>query len=156
MHGWIPVYDKWSQRFLSVAQLVAGWSKDPSTQVGAVLTDGQRRVISTGFNGFPERVGDDERLFDRANKYKMVVHAEANAIINATRSTMDARAFVTHVPCSSCMALLINAGISHITCPEPSADYLSRWEESAKLSTAMATEAGIQLRLLTKPSQETN
>ncbi|NMU72603.1 cell division protein DedD, partial [Vibrio parahaemolyticus] len=29
---------KWAKRFYQMAELVASWSKDPSTQVGAVIT----------------------------------------------------------------------------------------------------------------------
>ena len=29
--------DRWDRRYVGLAQHVAGWSKDPSTKVGAVL-----------------------------------------------------------------------------------------------------------------------
>ena len=44
--------EKWDRRFMDMARLVASWSKDPSSQVGAVITRG-KFVISVGFNGFP-------------------------------------------------------------------------------------------------------
>ena len=31
--------DKWDQRFMDLANFVAAWSKDPSTQVGAVIAN---------------------------------------------------------------------------------------------------------------------
>lgn len=49
----------WPQRFLELAQLVASWSKDPSTQVGAVIVDANRRVVSLGYNGPPRGTSDD-------------------------------------------------------------------------------------------------
>lgn len=49
---------KWDSRFMDLARLVAGWSKDPSTQVGAVIVDPDKRIVSTGFNGFPRCVND--------------------------------------------------------------------------------------------------
>lgn len=36
---------KWDARFLDLAALVASWSRDPSTQVGAVIADGINRII---------------------------------------------------------------------------------------------------------------
>jgi len=42
----------WDYRFLAMVQLVAAWSKDPSSKVGSVITDG-KRIVSLGFNGFP-------------------------------------------------------------------------------------------------------
>jgi deoxycytidylate deaminase len=41
---------KWDRRFLELARHVAAWSKDPSTQVGAVVAEG-KRVVSLGYNG---------------------------------------------------------------------------------------------------------
>ena len=44
---------RWADKFIGLAQHVATWSKDPSTQVGAVLVDRRMRVIGMGYNGFP-------------------------------------------------------------------------------------------------------
>ena len=53
--------NKWDMRFLELAALVATWSKDPSTQVGAVIVDSAKRIVSVGFNGAPR--GVQEQLF---------------------------------------------------------------------------------------------
>ena len=47
---------KWNRRFLKIAREGATWSKDPSTQVGAVIVDQDQRVVSLGYNGPPWRV----------------------------------------------------------------------------------------------------
>ena len=75
--------NKWDQRFIDLAMHIADWSKDPSTKVGAVVVDpSTRRVVSTGFNGFPVGVEDTaDRLENREIKYEMVVHAEQNALV---------------------------------------------------------------------------
>jgi dCMP deaminase len=79
--------DKWDRRFIELAKLISSWSKDPSTQAGAVITDNKRRVISMGYNGLAQGVEDlPERLNNREIKYKMFVHAERNAIIFARQS----------------------------------------------------------------------
>ena len=48
--------EKWDYRFLEQACLTASWSKDPIKQVGCVLIDEQRRIVSTGYNGPPRDV----------------------------------------------------------------------------------------------------
>lgn len=73
----------WDDRFLELATVISSWSKDPSTQVGAVIVDDDNRVISIGYNGFPKGIKDDHRLSNRDLKYEMVVHAEANALLFA-------------------------------------------------------------------------
>jgi dCMP deaminase len=75
--------NKWDKNFLELAKTVSTFSKDPSTQVGAVIVDDDKRVISIGYNGFPKGVRDDHRLDNRELKYEMIVHAEANALLFA-------------------------------------------------------------------------
>ena len=78
--------DKWDQRFLDLAAHIAGWSKDPSTKVGCVVVGEDREIRSTGFNGFPRGISDDnDRLTDREKKYPLICHAEENAIMHAAR-----------------------------------------------------------------------
>ncbi|MEG1463000.1 MAG: cytidine deaminase, partial [Anaerorhabdus sp.] len=43
----------WDQYFMGLAHLSALRSKDPSTQVGAVIVDSTNRVVSIGYNGLP-------------------------------------------------------------------------------------------------------
>ena len=69
----------WDLRFLDMSQLISSWSKDPSTQVGAVIVDSNNRVVSVGYNGFPQGISDDYRLDNRETKYKMILPAECNA-----------------------------------------------------------------------------
>jgi dCMP deaminase len=77
----------WDLRFLTLAKTVSTWSKDPSTKVGAVIVDKNRRVVSLGYNGFPKGVKDTiEKLEDREQKYKHMVHAERNAMLFANKS----------------------------------------------------------------------
>ena len=77
--------NKWDQRYLKLAYEVAQWSKDPSSKIGAVTVGAKGQVLSQGFNGLPRGLKDSfTRLHDRETKYKFVVHAEMNAIYNAT------------------------------------------------------------------------
>jgi len=110
----------WDHRFLGLARHIAGWSKDPSTQVGSVIVDPMLRVVSTGFNGLPSGVEDTiERLSNRSIKYDMVVHAERNAIIDAKRDLSGASLYVWPVmPCSVCAAMIIQTGVSEVVAVE--------------------------------------
>ncbi len=102
----------WDERFLELATLVSSWSKDPSTKVGCVLVGPDKVVLSVGYNGFPRGVEDSsERLNQRDIKYRMVQHAETNAIQNAQGNLRGATVYVTHKPCSNCCGALIQAGL---------------------------------------------
>ena len=48
--------NKWDKRYLALAKEVASWSKDPSTQVGAITVGNKKEVLSQGFNGFPRGI----------------------------------------------------------------------------------------------------
>ena len=76
---------KWDHRYLSLAERISSWSKDPSTKIGAICVGSQGQVLSQGYNGFPRGIKDRESYYaDRETKLKYVVHAEMNVIYNAT------------------------------------------------------------------------
>jgi dCMP deaminase len=137
--------EKWDKRFLGLAQHVSAWSKDPSTKVGAVVVDQHHRVISLGFNGFARGVVDsEERLNDRETKYKMVVHAESNALLFAKMDMWDATIYVwPFMPCAACAAKIIQAGIKRVVAPEASPELKERWGTDMKLTEQMFKEVGI-------------
>lgn len=133
---------KWTRRFMDLAAHVAQWSKDPSTKVGAVIVDEHKSVLAMGYNGFPRGVYDTEtRLNERTLKYPLTVHAEANAIVAATRSVRGKILVVTMFPCPECTKLLIQAGIETVVCPPP----VDRepWREGAAWSSTMLQEAQV-------------
>lgn len=134
---------KWDSRFLNIALQVASWSKDPSTQVGAVLVDLGRRIIGVGYNGFPRGCNDDKALYaDREVKYKRVVHAEVNAILNAITAPAGAILYCTHHPCSACTAQLIQAGIERVVFIR-NPDFDNRYRADQLEAQQLLKEAGI-------------
>ncbi len=142
------ILDKWDERYLSLAKKVSTWSKDPSTQVGAVTVGRKKEVLSQGFNGFPRGIHDtDERYHDREIKYKFVVHAEMNAIYNATYSgtSLDkATLYVYGLPiCSECAKGIIQVGIKRVVIEN--SKELDNWNQSVRLSQEMFNETGIKL-----------
>ena len=139
--------NKWDQRFLRIAHEVSSWSRDPGTTVGCVLVK-NRRILSTGYNGFPVGLSDSLDLYqDREYKLAVTVHAEANAIINAAKNgavTDGSTAYVTFPPCSQCAAALIQAGVSEVICPNP-ANAPDRWRAIFMLANEMLNDAGVTI-----------
>lgn len=133
---------KWQKRFLELSEHISKWSYDPSTKVGAVITDSNNRIISVGYNGFPKGVDDSpERYANRELKYKMIVHGERNAILFAGQSLKGATLYTWPLgPCPQCAGMVIQSGISHVVFPATSNP---RWFEDIELSKKMFTEAGL-------------
>jgi dCMP deaminase len=144
----------WNRRFLDLAEHISNWSKDPSRKIGAVIVNSDRQILSVGYNGFPRGIKDlNERLQDRDIKYSLIVHAEMNAIYNATHngiSLKDSILFVTGLPvCSDCARGIIQVGIKTVIMPyevytEMSANIDSKWTNSWLLTEKMFIEAGIK------------
>jgi len=112
-------YISWDQYFMGVALLSAMRSKDPATQVGACIVNEKKRIVGIGYNGFPYGVEDDDFPWEKGDswlesKYPYVVHAEPNAILNATVSLENATLYVTLFPCNECAKLIIQSGINEV------------------------------------------
>lgn len=109
----------WDECFMGLAHLSAMRSKDPSTQVGAVIVSNEHRVVSIGYNGFPNGCSDDVFPWDREGefgntKYPYVVHAELNAILNSKNDLRGCSLYVSLFPCNECAKAIIQSGISRI------------------------------------------
>ncbi|MCK1671045.1 dCMP deaminase family protein [Bradyrhizobium sp. 150] len=136
----------WPNYFLRVAGVVSIASKDPSTQVGAVIVRPDRTMASFGFNGFPRGVVDSpDRLNDRPTKYSFTVHAEANAILTAREPLHGYTMYSTLFPCSDCAKLIIQSGIRFVCSPVYEVE---RWRSSFMLSEQMFREAGVAWQLI--------
>ena len=113
-------YISWDEYFMGVAILASQRSKDPSTQVGACIIDGEKRILSTGYNGFPQGCSDDEFPWNRDEskgdtKYQYVVHAELNAILNASgKKLAGSTVYVGLFPCHECAKAIIQSGIKEV------------------------------------------
>lgn len=139
--------DKWDFRYLRMAKLVASWSKDPNSKVGAVIIR-QNRVVASGFNGFPQEVRDTHsRLEDSDIKLEMVVHAEINALVVAGRSCEGATIYVSGKPvCARCAGPIIQSGIKRVVAPHPSTvETTSKWRRTGEIAAQMFAEAGVIL-----------
>ena len=139
----------WDARFLDMAALVATWSKDPSTQVGAVITRG-KFVVSLGFNGHPSGIDDsDARLHEREVKYRTIIHAEMNAILSARQPLEGCTLYVVpFMPCSNCGAVIVQSGIKRVVTLESNNE---RWLESFEFTRGIFAEAGVELVIRPAP-----
>src|SRR5262245_29713396 len=102
-----------------MAEVAKKRSKDPKSQVGAVIVSQERVVLATGYNGPARGVLDlSERILsDKTEKLRWMCHAEANAIFNATRSgtvLTGSMMYVTKFPCVGCAGAIVQAGLRRI------------------------------------------
>ena len=102
------------------AKLISKRAKDPNTQVGAGIVSSDDRILSVGYNGFPNGCSDDEFPWTREGdamdtKYLYVTHSELNAILNYRGGSLEgAKLYVTLFPCNECAKAIIQAGIKTI------------------------------------------
>lgn len=142
--------DKWDQRFLQLAKHIASWSKDPSTQTGAVIVAPDRSVVSVGYNGFARGVDDSpERYKNRELKYKLIVHCERNAILSAHRDLRYCTLYTwPFMSCSACAAMVIQTGITRCVAPPIPEHLLLRWADDMNLSRIQFEEACVTLDII--------
>lgn len=132
---------------MGIAQLSSKRSKDPKTQVGACIVNHENKIVGIGYNGFPKGISDDDFPWqDQGDylqtKYPFVVHAEANAILNASQNLNDCKLFVTLFPCNECTKLIIQSGIKELV-------YISNKDEGKDFQIAsknMLEKAQVKLR----------
>lgn len=108
----------WDEYFMGVAMLSAQRSKDPMTRVGCCIVQ-DRKIVAVGYNGMPYGCDDTEYPWGREgtpleSKYLYVVHAELNAILNATSSLIGATLYTSLFPCNECCKAIIQSGIKKI------------------------------------------
>lgn len=110
----------WDDCFMSMAIIASKRSKDPSSQVGAVIVDNEHKVVSIGYNGMPRSLDDKDLSWNKNegldNKYLYVCHAEFNAILNVRNgsSVNGCTVYVTLFPCNECAKAMIQTGIKKI------------------------------------------
>ena len=110
----------WDEYFMGVAKLSAKRSKDPNTQVGCCIVNQDKRIVAVGYNGLPRGCSDEDFPWNNRQgalqdtKYAYVVHAELNAILNATTPLTGCSLYVTLFPCNECMKSIIQSGIKEV------------------------------------------
>ncbi|HOP85437.1 MAG TPA: cytidine/deoxycytidylate deaminase family protein [Syntrophorhabdaceae bacterium] len=139
----------WDNYFMEIARIVSKRSTCIRRQVGALIVK-DKRILSTGYNGAPKGLKhciDRGCLREKMNiasgeRHELCrgLHAEQNAIIQAALhgvSINGAEIYSTHLPCSICMKMIINAGITKVT-------YLDGYQD--ELSIELIKESNIKLK----------
>ena len=149
MSDYIPL--DWSTYSLNIADVVRTKSKDPSTQVGAVIVGPNNQIVSTGFNGFPRGINEwSPKRWERPLKYSYVEHAERNAIYNAVRPILEGCTMYTvgfgppNVPCTDCARAVIQSGIIRVV-GRPTKPAAERWTDNLAVANEMLAEAGVHV-----------
>ena len=98
--------------YMTLARAVSVASQCHRKKVGAVLVDGEGRIVSTGYNGTPAKSTKQAEIDNETQPY--VIHAEINAILFAKRDLKGCRLFVTTSPCLHCAAMIVQSGITEV------------------------------------------
>ena len=142
--------EKKAGKYLVLAKQIALFSKDQSTQVGALVLGPSHEIRSTGYNGAPRgcKADEDDRGITRPEKYFWFSHAEINAITNAARVGTPLEGsdlVVTHFPCMDCARAIVQAGIVAVYVPEPTPEFLERWGEHVERTKLLFGECGVKV-----------
>lgn len=146
----MTINSKWDIRFMKLAREISKWSKDPSTRIGAVIVNDERRILATGYNGFPRGIEDtEERLNDREQKYPLIVHGEMNALMNALYSGVSVKGATIYVwglpVCAECTKNVIQAGIKRVVITYTE-NAPKKWQAQwNNMSKPMYDEAGVSI-----------
>jgi len=140
--------NKWDKRFLDMAKLVSTWSKDPSTQTGAVIVRPDKSVCSVGYNGFPKNMPDHDELYNnREEKYSRIIHCEMNAMNFSHDTSMEGYTLYTYpfLSCDRCFVHMVQAGITRFVSPTCPPALEERWGDAFDRVRGYAKECGIQV-----------
>lgn len=137
----------WKIYFLEMTELIAKKSKDPSTKCGAVIVGQDNTIKGCGYNGFPRGIEYSNEKLQRPAKYKLICHAELNAILNCGRNgvpLLGTTIYINAPPCSDCAKAIIQSGIEKvITKKQHVFSNREDWQESFNLAQQMLDEAGV-------------
>ena len=145
------INETWLSYFMNIARVVSSKSKDPSTKVGAIAVDTTtKRILATGYNGFPAGVKEKAERWERPTKYAFVAHSELNIVASAARFGINltgSTLFVTLHPCVDCAKVIASAGFKNVIYideemkPQAGRDWVTLLEHSK----AIFSESGIGL-----------
>jgi dCMP deaminase len=148
----------WDEFFMGVAVLASMRSKDPSTKHGSCIINPEtKRIISVGYSGMP--LGDDKNYpWDRDakdrkdTKYPYVIHAEMNAIFNASLPLSGTTMYIyspkKYLPCNECMKSIVQVGIKEVVVGDYEVVNTKEYDWSPTLK--MFEVSGIKLRAIGK------
>jgi dCMP deaminase len=136
----------WHTYFLEMAKLAATRSKHPRSQHGAVLVDGDHRIVATGYNGAPSGFPDSEVDWTpgmTGTARDWTIHAEENALLYAGFvAAKGCDLYVTGLPCPRCLLRAAQCGVVRLICGD--ATY-SNAEDDAEILRKLIRLTGIDV-----------
>ena len=140
---------EWDEYFMKIAETVAVKSKDPSSKMGCVSVDKNKRVVSLGYNGMLQGADESKMtLSERPMKYYFAIHSEMNAILFAHQDLTGCTIYNRVATCENCLKYCLQAGIkrfvykdlrvhSHSTDPKKSMTNIETDEAVIRLLSSM-------------------
>lgn len=102
----------WDEYFMDIADAVSKKSKDPSSKLGCVIVDKNKRVVSLGYNGMVQGANESKMtLSERPMKYYFAIHAEMNAVIFSHQDLTGCTLYNRVATCENCLKYCLQAGI---------------------------------------------
>ena len=145
---------EWDEYFLNIAEAVAEKSKDPSSKMGCVIVDKNKRVISLGYNGLPQGADESKMtLSERPMKYHFVIHSEMNALIFARYDVTGCTVYNRVATCDNCLKHCLQAGIKRFVYKELRVH--SHSTDPKKSMTNIETDEAVIRLLASMPEVET-
>ena len=138
-------------KFLKEADFKAKlFSKDKKRKVGAIILEKDSLIqLSCGYNGLPRKLKETKKRWLKENKHLYVIHAETNAIIQASRTNSNINNCImvcNRFPCHNCCLNIIQVGIKLLITIEPDWNTLSeKWKKSFYASKEMLDELKIEI-----------
>lgn len=139
----------WDEYFMKIAETVAIKSKDPSSKMGCVIVDKNKRVVSLGYNGMVQGADESKMtLSERPMKYYFATHSEMNAVLFAHQDLTGCTIYNRVATCENCLKYCLQAGItrfvynelrvhSHSTDPKKSMTNIETDEAIIRLLASM-------------------
>jgi dCMP deaminase len=120
------------------------YSPDPSTKVGAIILTQSHMFM--GWNHLPPGL-DNFDLTDRALKYKIIEHAERDAIFKAAKEGVSLEGATMYCPwaaCCDCARAIVLSGIKEVVCHGNALEMTpDRWREDTELAKKIFEASGV-------------
>ncbi|MBR3156923.1 hypothetical protein IKF20_00620 [Candidatus Saccharibacteria bacterium] len=144
----------WDEYFMSIAEAVSKKSKDPSSQMGCVIVDDKKRVVSMGYNGLIQGADESKMtLSERPMKYYFAIHSEMNAVIFAHQDLTGYTIYNRVATCENCLKYCLQAGIKRFVYKELRVH--SHTTDPKKSMTNVETDEAVIRLLASMPEIET-
>lgn len=145
---------EWDEYFMNIAEAVSAKSKDPSSKMGCVIVDKNKRVVSLGYNGMIQGADESKMtLSERPMKYYFVIHSEMNAVLFSHQDLTGCTIYNRVATCENCLKYCLQAGIKRFVYKELRVHSYST--DPKKSMTNIDTDEAVVRLLASMPEVET-